>query len=623
MAWGTAAYGILAGLSAGVGFLFVVMGLRRGLRWSPELALGVLAFAAAGATLATLALHSSESTQEYQDILHGPFSYIGISTLIAISWTVGVTERLWYPRIPVALTGIAMIAISLDALSSGALIADEVSGFRTVHLFGEAFVVHTPSHSSLQPVLIALLGSISAYFVAAFVARRQSARPVVDPLSIGIAIAWLMTLYDLLVDEGIVGTSYLQPFGLVAFVCGLAIQHSSAVIETERRLIRQSATLENIVASRTAALRAAHEDLLSQLSVQNRSALRLAKLSEMFLSLSTVSSADDDVDDVLAEAIGCLAGLLDASDGVLTWHPAGAEQGAIMRVDWAEPHAGVSVPSAGESIDRTLNLGGQSFGRLTIRRRGSEGFSAEHRRLVDLTADFLASVLLRFELESSHVSTAVNRERHRIARELHDSLSQRLYAAAFNADAISQSAASEPQIAIDGAAQIRQLVLSTLSEIRTLLYELQPEVLNERILTDLVAQLSTSVAEIYQRPIELVVAHSGPSIPTEQKLALYRIVQESLGNALRHAEATNIKVTVDVDLERARVEVGDDGRGFVVDEVRTGHGLRNIRDRAAEAGIELSVISSPDSGTSVSATWSRQRSNILDLTVTPSLETAS
>ncbi len=262
------------------------------------------------------------------------------------------------------------------------------------------------------------------------------------------------------------------------------------------------------------------------------------------------------------------------------------------------------------------------FGRLTIRRRGADGFSDEDRRLVDLTAEYLASILLRLDLESTHVSSAVDDERRRIARDLHDSLSQRLYAAAFNADAISQSAGVDPDFAVEGAAKIRVLVLSTLAEIRTLLYELQPEVLADLTLTDLVSQLCISVAEIYQQPIELAVTHTGPPIPTEPKLALYRIAQESLGNALRHSEATNISIAVDVDPDRVIVDVVDDGIGFEIDGMRSGHGLRNIKERADEAGIGLHFTSGPGSGTTVSATWPRDEPDILDLTVTPSLEVA-
>ncbi len=131
-----------------------------------------------------------------------------------------------------------------------------------------------------------------------------------------------------------------------------------------------------------------------------------------------------------------------------------------------------------------------------------------------------------------------------------------------------------------------------------------------------------SIWQICQKPIDLAVSYRGPAIPTGPKLALYRIVQESLGNALRHAGAMKISVAVHVDLDRAVVDVADDGTDFEMDETRTGHGLRNIKDRAVEAVIDLSVTSFSGSGTLVSATWLREGSDILDLAMTPAFEGA-
>ncbi|MGI9585600.1 MAG: hypothetical protein ACR2N7_08425, partial [Acidimicrobiia bacterium] len=148
MALGTAAYGLLAGLSAGIGFLFLVLGIRKGWRFSPEHAVGILGLVASAGTLVTLALHSADTAAEYQSILHGPFTLVGIGALVVVAWTVGVTDRAGYPRIPIALTGFAMISLAVDALTSGAFIADEVTGLRQVSLFGETFVVHTPASSS-------------------------------------------------------------------------------------------------------------------------------------------------------------------------------------------------------------------------------------------------------------------------------------------------------------------------------------------------------------------------------------------------------------------------------------------------------------------------------------------
>lgn len=603
---GTAAYGILVGLFGGIGLFFLVLAWRRGRVVSIELFVGLFSVAAAGSTLATLRMHSSTNVEEYEAILHGSFSYFGIAALVAITWTVGLRTGLGYPRVPQALTGVGLIAVALNALGPGALIVDDVTGLREVGLFGETFVVHTPGPSSLQPVLLGFLVAITVYVLLALAIRLRRGGPNLDALMIGITVAWLLNLYDVLVDEGVVDTSYLAPFGLVPFVVGLAIEHVNNIMTTERRLINQSTTLETVVAERTAALHAAHHDLMKQLDNQNNSALRLAKLSDMFLLLSSVSAADDDLDEVLGEALAFLGAIVDAADAQITWQPSSSVgDGRVKRIEWKKRGTEAAADQEREVIDRALESGDVVVGRLTVACDGGRRFPDEYRRLVDLTAQYLGGLLLRLRLESSRLNLAVDHERQRIARELHDSLSQRLYAAAFNAEAVSLAARGDAESAAEGAAKIRMLVLSTLAEMRTLLFDLQPEVLNKQSFPDLVAQLCASVAEIYQQPVDLFVVHDKPGVPTKPKLALYRIVQESLGNALRHADATKVGVTIDVDVDGVTIQVADDGIGFDPSAPGTGHGLRNIRQRAAEIGATLDLTSRAGAGTEVSVTWPR------------------
>jgi signal transduction histidine kinase len=623
MNMGTAAYGIIAGLSIGIGVFFLALSVRRGWMLSVELLVGLLSLTAAAQTMATLGLHTSASTEEYAAVLHGPFSYLGLTVLVIVTWTVGLRTGLWYPRVPLALTGFAMIAAALNALTPGSLIVDDVTGLREVHLFGEAFVVHTPGPSSLAPLLLGFLAAITAYVAIALLSRRRrGGGGTVDMLMVGVAVAWAVNLYDVLVDAAVVDTTYLAPFGLVALVVFLAVETADMIVTTERRLTNQSTQLEDVVATRTAALHAAHDDLVNQLDIQNKSALRLAHLSQLFLVLNRVN-VDDDVEEVLTDALGRLGELVDAADARLTWQQSRSvdDAGAVKRVLWNRPGVEPTTTEERAVIDRSLRSGAVGVGRLVVT-GGGRRFSDEQRRLVDLTAQYFGGLLLRLQLESSRMDSAIDDERHRIARELHDSLSQRLYAAAFNAEVVSLSARTDPESTAREATKIRALVLSTLAEMRTLLFELQPEVLTNRRLTELVAQLCTSVTEIYQQPVGLVVVNDEGGVPTKPKLALYRIAQEAVGNALRHSEASQIGVTVDVGVDRVSVEVVDDGAGFDPDDDLAGHGLRNMRERATEVGAGLTVISSPGAGTTARVIWRRRRDSTIDLTDEPSMESA-
>jgi signal transduction histidine kinase len=194
-------------------------------------------------------------------------------------------------------------------------------------------------------------------------------------------------------------------------------------------------------------------------------------------------------------------------------------------------------------------------------------------------------------------------------------MSQRLYAAAFNADVLTHVPEDRPELAASQAITIRNLVLSSLAEMRTLLFELQPDTLVSTPLDALIRHLCQSMEETYDHPIE-IESHPGQPVPPAPKLAMYRIVQESLGNALRHSQASRIAVSVGISDENVTIEITDDGVGFDPLAISSGHGLANTAERAREIGAELDIASSPGSGTAVSASWARPRSDepLLDLT---------
>jgi signal transduction histidine kinase len=219
-----------------------------------------------------------------------------------------------------------------------------------------------------------------------------------------------------------------------------------------------------------------------------------------------------------------------------------------------------------------------------------------------LVTDYLAAVLHRLDIQSALVVDAVDTERHRIAQDLHDSVSQRLYAAAFNAEYLATSMAGDEAGAAERATAIRTLVLVAIAEIRTLLFELQPRMLDTTSLNVLVSSLCESIG--YDRSIA-VVAKEGSPIPTGPKLAIYRIAQEAIGNAIRHADAGSITVVVEIDDDGVLLEIEDDGVGFEPATIGAGYGLRNMTERAAQIGSELKVQSAPGQGTTVSVRWRR------------------
>ncbi len=151
--------------------------------------------------------------------------------------------------------------------------------------------------------------------------------------------------------------------------------------------------------------------------------------------------------------------------------------------------------------------------------------------------------------------------------------------------------------------RIRALLLLSLSELRVLLFELQPQSLDSTRFPQLVEQLVETVAAGADARVEADLDEI-PVLPRDVKLGMYRLAQESLSNAVRHSGANSIVVRVWCDEGMTTLAVRDTGCGFDPDRVRRGHGLRNLEERAASIGANLCINSAVDDGTEVTVTWS-------------------
>lgn len=200
---------------------------------------------------------------------------------------------------------------------------------------------------------------------------------------------------------------------------------------------------------------------------------------------------------------------------------------------------------------------------------------------------------------------AIINERQRLARELHDSVSQTLWTASIIADVLPVLWNKDPEEGKRNLEQLRKLVRGALAEMRTLLIELRPSSLTQTKFVDLLNQLAQ--ATMSRKKMEVKVFSMGEEfeIPPEAKLALYRIVQEALNNAAKHSFATKTDISLTFEDSCVRICVQDNGRGFdIQDPELHGMGLEIMKERAASAGAQLKVLSQPGKGTSVEILWS-------------------
>jgi signal transduction histidine kinase len=197
---------------------------------------------------------------------------------------------------------------------------------------------------------------------------------------------------------------------------------------------------------------------------------------------------------------------------------------------------------------------------------------------------------------------AILEERHRLARELHDSVSQALYGIALGAKTARTLLDRHPAEAAEPLDYVLSLAEAGLTEMRSLIFELRPETLE----TDgLVAALTKQIDAARARHGLEVEAEwcREPDLPYEIKEAVYRIAQEALNNIIKHARARRVEVRLTGCEEDVVLEVKDDGIGFASEDSFPGHlGLRSMRERATRLGGTLRVESAPHQGTQIRVT---------------------
>jgi PAS domain S-box-containing protein len=198
---------------------------------------------------------------------------------------------------------------------------------------------------------------------------------------------------------------------------------------------------------------------------------------------------------------------------------------------------------------------------------------------------------------------AVTGERTRLARDLHDAVTQTLFSASLIAEVLPDIwdlNQAEGRKRLD---ELRQLTRGALAEMRTLLVELRPNALTEIPLPDLLRQLCESLIGRARLPIQLNVEGKQKLSPDVQ-ISLYRITQEALNNVVKHAKATQVVVVLRLNERDVRLSVADNGCGFDPAAVPPDHlGLKIMRERADAISADLSVYSEPGEGTQISVVW--------------------
>jgi signal transduction histidine kinase len=232
------------------------------------------------------------------------------------------------------------------------------------------------------------------------------------------------------------------------------------------------------------------------------------------------------------------------------------------------------------------------------------GFTERDQEILSLFAAHAAIALTNARLYERSRELSVMQERSRLARDLHDAVTQKLFSIRAHARAAAVLAARDPVDAARVRTEIEvigALGAEAHAELRAVIDGLAPPDLETAGLAESLRRYAVLAGRAHGVPVTFTAARALPDLGPQAEAALYRVAQEALHNALRHAGASGVRVALSKAARRVVLEVSDDGHGFMPEAPSRGLGLASMRERASAAGAAL-TIRSGETGTLVRMT---------------------
>ncbi len=308
---------------------------------------------------------------------------------------------------------------------------------------------------------------------------------------------------------------------------------------------------------------------------------------------------------------------LGLGEGVAGWVAANDHPVIIVDDKWSDARYRYLPELRGEDYTSLVSVPmssgpGRLVGVLNVHSRNRREFSdadvAQLRAIANLMAGAVENARLHRQLArrerarerfAERLIEAQENERRRLAREIHDGISQRIVGLSFHLSAAASALDLDPAFASSQLHEARELADAALDETRTAIAGLRPTVLDDLGLAAGIESLARSLPDL-QVHLEI----SGPvDLPDHVETALYRIAQEAMQNVVKHAEATTVAVQLACEDDTTVLEIVDDGVGF--DQERVGevdggsYGLAGMHERAELVGAQLEVASRPTGGTTI------------------------
>jgi signal transduction histidine kinase len=389
---------------------------------------------------------------------------------------------------------------------------------------------------------------------------------------------------------------------------GIAIENARLFAETQRLL-----NVTELRASKLAIINNVHQALASKLDVQSIYDLVGDKFRDIFDAQVVMISTYDPQSDTVEHRYAIERGERVYSPGK---HPPGGFRSQIIRtrqpllinMNVAEESAHLGQPVLpGTAPPRSwlgvpMLSGSQVTGILSVQNVDRENaFDESDVRLLQMFAASMSIALENARLYEEARQVAALEERQRLARELHDSVTQSLYGISLYAQAASGNLhAGQIEPAGQYLEDIQNTAQESLADMRLLIFELKPPILEKEGLVSALQQRLMSV-ENRARINSKIETNLTDRLPPKTEEGLYLISREALNNIIKHACAKNVTIRIQRRADSVSMEIADDGIGFELENARREGrlGLSNMGERAQAQGWKLDIQSTPGSGTCI------------------------
>jgi signal transduction histidine kinase len=250
-----------------------------------------------------------------------------------------------------------------------------------------------------------------------------------------------------------------------------------------------------------------------------------------------------------------------------------------------------------------LSMMERELGFFILCKRNPAHLSTEEISLLSSIGKQIGVAMENAHLYEQAEHTAILSERNRLARELHDAVTQTLFSASLIADVTPVIWKRNAEEGLQHLEELRQLTRGALAEMRTLLMEMRPESLDRADLKSLITQLSEAFIGRVRIPLDLQI-NGICDQNQEVKIVFYRVAQEALNNIAKHSGARQVSLHLNCQPGHLQLRIQDDGLGFKIGSIPPGHmGVAIMRERASSIGARLHIESQPGEGTTVMLEW--------------------